>query len=75
MHVDALAEELAERFDKPRMAGEQSECFIKGVGGKGSSGAPDFSRQTSWRSSLRIASASSRSCAISSSLKQFGKNK
>ncbi len=35
MHVDVLAEELAQRFDQPRMAGEQAECLVEGVRGKG----------------------------------------
>ena len=48
---------------------------LKVCAAKAVRGAPVFSRQTSLRSSLRIASASSRNSAISSSLKQFGKNR
>ncbi len=35
VHVDFFAEELAQRFDEPRMAGKEPERLVEGVGGKG----------------------------------------
>ena len=35
MHVDLFAEQLAQRLDHPRMAGEQAERLVEGVRGKG----------------------------------------
>ena len=35
MHVDVLAEQLAQRLDEPRMRGQQAERLVEGVGGEG----------------------------------------
>ena len=35
MHVDVFAEQLAQRLDQPRMAGEQAKRLVEGVGGEG----------------------------------------
>ena len=35
MHVDVLAEQLPQRLDQPRMAAEQPERLVEGVGRKG----------------------------------------
>ena len=35
MHVNLFAKELVERFYKARMAGQQAECLVERVRGKG----------------------------------------
>ena len=34
MYVNVLAEQLVQRLDQPRMAGEQAKRLVEGVGGK-----------------------------------------